>query len=197
MLISQKALLALWSNVKWVRQDWDTVVRQLKHSHRRTLILLPHTNILTSSLDLAAHNSFDMNNISHTWPVERSRDHRTIARKLWFQCAPSIWSPLMTQAWVMERGEHRPHKSCIKHARGRITLGEMVQWKQQQMNEGSGGRGEIPRQDSNVTGKDMKRRFIISSEGKVEGWMAFKLVASSSRLSLCSRTHKEITGGRY
>lgn len=65
------------------------------------------------------------------------------------------------------------------------------------MNEGSGGRGEIPRQDSNVTGKDMKRRFIISSEGKVEGWMAFKLVASSSRLSLCSRTHKEITGGRY
>lgn len=29
------------------------------------------------------------------------------------------------------------------------------------MNEGSGGRGEIPQQDSNVTGKDTKRRSII------------------------------------
>lgn len=45
----------------------------------------------------------------------------------------------------MELVEHSPLKPYIKHAHGRITLSEMVRGKQQQeMNEGSGGRGEIP-----------------------------------------------------
>lgn len=38
---------------------------------------------------------------------------------------------------------------------------------QQQMNEGSGGCGGFPQQDSNVTGRDMRRRFVI--KGPVSG----------------------------
>lgn len=61
----------------------------------------------------------------------------------------------------MELGEHSTHTSCIKHAQGRTTRGEIKQQQQRwQMNEGSGRRGEIPQQDSNVTGRDMRGRFI-------------------------------------
>lgn len=46
------------------------------------------------------------------------------------------------------------------------------------MNEGSGGCGDIPRQDSNVTVKDMRgesSRVGESSEEKVESSVTFKL----------------------
>lgn len=62
------------------------------------------------------------------------------------------------------------------------------------MNEGSGGRGEIPQQDSNTTGKEIRGRSIsLSLEEKVESWMAFKLSVSSSHLSIaltCIKNYK-------
>lgn len=82
-----------------------------------------------------------------------------------------------------------------------MNLGETVQWKQQQMNEGAGERGETPQRDSNVTGKDTTRRSIrggeevegvLSLEGKVASWMAFRLAASSSCPTLNGGMHKEI-----
>lgn len=63
-----------------------------------------------------------------------------------------------------------------------MNLGETVQWKQQQMNEGAGEQGETPQRDSNVTGKDTTRRSIT----------AFRLAAPSSCPTLYGAMHKEI-----
>lgn len=78
--------------------------------------------------------------------------------------------------------ELKRNTAHINHAHACITQGKMVQRKQQQMNEGSGGHGEIPPQDSNVMGKDMRagihHKQACQEEETVESWMAFKLPAS-------------------
>lgn len=94
---------------------YSLIAKDLLHCHTWENII-----IFIRSTYTVACNSLNMNNVSRTWPLESSRDH---LRLLWFQGAPLIWSPLVTQVEVMALREHSLHKSCIKHAKSHITPG--------------------------------------------------------------------------